>query len=52
MPQAQTKDAFDDLLMDVAGSVDDLDRALSRGLIDDELYDEIGDRIEARMTAA
>ncbi|MCG7305078.1 hypothetical protein MHJ63_07360 [Pseudoglutamicibacter albus] len=51
VPQAQTNDLFDDLLMDAPGSVDDLDRALSCGLIDDELYDEIADRNEARKTA-
>ncbi|MFT4187350.1 MAG: hypothetical protein QM621_02055 [Aeromicrobium sp.] len=47
-----TADGLDDLVMDVPGSVDDLDRALRRGLIDDELYDEIADRIEARTSPA
>lgn len=46
-PQDRTTDYFDDLLFEVPGSVDDLNRALSRGLIDDELYDEVADRLEA-----
>ncbi len=46
-PQDRTTDYFDDLLFEVPGSVDDLNRALRRGLIDDELYDEVADRLEA-----
>ena len=46
VPQQHTVNEFDDLLFDVPGSVDDLERALRRGLIDDELFDEIADRIQ------
>ena len=46
-PQDRTTDYFDDLLFEVPGSADDLNRALRRGLIDDELYDEVADRLEA-----
>ena len=52
VPCGRTSGPLDDLIVDVPGSVDDLDQALRHRLIDDELYDEIGDRIEARMTAA
>ncbi|WP_297742948.1 hypothetical protein [uncultured Tessaracoccus sp.] len=43
VPQQRPIDEFDDLLFDVPGSIDDLERALRRGLIDDELFDELPD---------
>ena len=43
VPQQRPVDEFDDLLFDVPGSIDDLERALRRGLIDDELFDELPD---------
>ncbi|MDO5645922.1 MAG: hypothetical protein Q4G21_09605 [Dermabacter sp.] len=48
----RTSGPLDDLIMFVSGSVDDLERAQSRGLIDSELYHEIGDRKEARAAGA
>lgn len=47
-PRGKTPDEFDDLIVPVPGSVEDLERALRRGLIDDELFDEIADRYEER----
>lgn len=47
MPVNPTKDLVVDLLFEVSGSVDDLNRALRRGLIDDELFYEIMELIEA-----
>lgn len=50
-PRAMSADLLDDLVMPAKGSVADLERALRRGLIDDELFDEVADRIEARRKA-
>ncbi|RLP78574.1 hypothetical protein D9V34_17315 [Mycetocola lacteus] len=46
-PPARTKDYFDDLLFDAPGSTDDLERARRRGLIDEDTFYEIADRLEA-----
>ncbi|WP_146119980.1 hypothetical protein [Leucobacter massiliensis] len=46
-PPARTKDYFDDLLFDAPGSTDDLERARRRGLIDEDTFCEIADRLEA-----
>lgn len=51
-PRGRTLDAFDDLIVPVPGSIEDLERALSRGLIDDELFDEVADRLEAQAADA
>ncbi|PRI12500.1 hypothetical protein B4915_00880 [Leucobacter massiliensis] len=50
-PPARTNDYFDDLLFDAPGSTDDLERARRRGLIDEDTFYEVLDRIEPRMTA-
>lgn len=46
-PLARTKDYFDDLLFDAPGSIDDLERARRRGLIDEGTFYEVQDRLEA-----
>jgi len=47
VPCGRTSGPLDDLIVDVPGSVDDLDQALRHRLIDDELYDEVAARLEA-----
>ncbi|WP_051196460.1 hypothetical protein [Jonesia quinghaiensis] len=50
-PNARTESLVDDLIINKPGSVADLERALRRGLIEAELYEEIGDRREAQNIA-
>ena len=50
-PQARPADELDDLLVDPPGSFADVEHALRQGLIDDALFDEVADRIEAKATA-
>lgn len=52
VPRAQTVDVLDDLLDEKPGSVADLERALRRGLIDEETFDEIADRLEEQAQQA
>lgn len=51
-PRARTESLVDDLIINKPGSVADLERALRRGVIDAEVYDEIGDRREALVVDA
>lgn len=51
-PRAQTTELLDDLIVKEPGSVADLERALQRGVIDDDLFGEIADRIEERTSSA
>lgn len=48
-PREKTPNEFDDMIVPVPGSVEDLERVFWRGLIDDDLFDEIADSIERRM---
>ncbi|MBN9612387.1 MAG: hypothetical protein J0H64_02785, partial [Actinobacteria bacterium] len=50
-PRAHTMDLLDDLIVHEPGSPADLERALRRGLIDDELFDEVADLLEERMSS-
>ena len=50
-PPARPADEFDDLLVDPPGSFADVEQALRQGLINDALFDEVADRIEAKATA-
>lgn len=52
VPRDRTSGVLDDLIIEVPGSLDDLERALRRELIDDDLFDEVADRIEARLNDA
>ena len=49
-PRAHVSSELDDVVVDEPGSIADLERALDAGLIDDELFDEIADCVEARGT--
>lgn len=49
-PRAVPAD-FDDVLIESPGSFADVERALRRGVIDDALFDEVADRIEAGASA-
>ena len=43
---------LDDLNVNPAGSFGDVEQALRQGLIDDDVFDEVADRIDARSTTA
>lgn len=45
----RTKDLLDDLVVPVPGSTDDLQRALRRGLIEEDTFYEVLDQVEARL---
>lgn len=50
--RATTTGPLDDLIVDVPGSFADVERALRRGLIDEDLFDEVADGVEERMRTA
>lgn len=51
-PRQTTANELDDLVVHTPGSTADLERALRRGLIDDDLFDEVADRLQFRLPAA
>lgn len=51
-PRQTTANEADDLVVNAPGSTADLERALRRGLIDDDLFDEVADRLQFRLPAA
>ena len=51
-PRGTLATELDDLIVDPVGSFGDVERALRQGLIDDDVFDEVADRIEAQTAAA
>lgn len=51
-PRGTLASELDDLIVDPVGSFGDVERALRQGLIDDDVFDEVADRIEALTPAA
>ncbi|MDU0328524.1 helix-turn-helix domain-containing protein [Microbacterium sp. KSW2-21] len=51
-PRGTLATELDDLIVDPAGSFGDVERALRQGLIDDDVFDEVADRIEAQTAVA
>lgn len=51
-PRQTTVNELDDLVVNGPGTTADLERALRQGLIDDDLFDEVADRLEFRRPAA
>lgn len=51
-PRQTTANELDDLVVNSPGTTADLERALRQGLIDDDLFDEVADRLQFRRPAA